>query len=66
MKRIDLPGSGTLYVRDAAADAVQQSVTKRHAVVVRECEARGWDIDNLGIEQILKIRALPEWKDAAP
>ncbi len=39
-------------------------VQKRHDIVMKHCKSTGWDIDNLSIDQIIQIRALPEWKAA--
>lgn len=44
-------------------DRAARVVAARDAIARRECAARGWDVGALSFEQILVIRALPEWKE---
>ena len=39
-------------------------ILKRAKIVTDYCELKGWDSDNLSMEQILEIRNLKSWKDA--
>lgn len=37
---------------------------KRRVFVVKYCETKGWDPENLSLDQIMEIRQQPEWKAA--
>ena len=43
----------------------EQIFRTRHDVSVKWCQENGKDIDNLDFSDILEIRKLPEWKEAA-
>lgn len=56
----------TDQIRDsliAAAPEYGDLFTARDAVVTAYCEANGITKDDISIEQLLEIRALPEWQD---
>lgn len=38
-------------------------ILARHEIVTKYCEEKGWDMEDLTIEQILEIRNLEEWKN---
>lgn len=40
------------------------TILDRDAVVKSYCQDKGWNPDDLTIEQILEIRALPDWINA--
>lgn len=46
------------------AKSLGQVIVDREAVVARICRERGWDRDELSMDQILAIRATPEWQQA--
>lgn len=47
----------------AAAPEHGDLITGRDAVVTAYCEAKGIAKDDISIEQLLEIRALPEWQN---
>ena len=38
-------------------------IQERDEIVKKYCEEKGWDFKNLSIEQLLEVRALPEWQN---
>jgi len=38
-------------------------VTARGKIAEGYCAKRGWNMNELSLEQLLEIRRLPEWKD---
>lgn len=45
-----------------AAPEHEDTIMRRDRVANRICAERGWDKDDLTIEQILEIRKDPEWQ----
>jgi hypothetical protein len=43
---------------------MESIIKKRHEISVAYCQEKGWDIDDLTVEQILEIRQQPGWRDA--
>lgn len=50
-----------------ADDHMQRVLEARGAFVTAYCRSKGWpeDPDELTMEQVMEIRAQPEWKNAA-
>ena len=58
---------GIRQMRDAmlrSAPEHADTILDRDAVVRAYCAEKGWDPDKLGIDQVLEIRALPDWQNA--
>jgi hypothetical protein len=66
MPRIKLPNSQITFSASSPAQAIaeQALINARHAFVVAQCRERGWpeDPNELTIDQILEIRAMPGWE----
>lgn len=42
----------------------EQCLLKRYTIEVAYIKSKGWDFDNLTLEQISEIRSQQNWKDA--
>lgn len=52
-------------IRDALVEAAPEhakTIMTRDEVATRICDERGWDKNDLSIEQVLEIRDDPDWK----
>ena len=64
---VKLPGGGAcLSLGPQSVEEIQALIERRHKISVGYCERMGWpaDPEKLSWDQILEIRALPEWKSA--
>jgi len=43
---------------------IAEVIKRRHAISKAYCDKKGWDFNNLSIDQIFEIRKQQEWKDA--
>ena len=43
---------------------IKTIIQERAKIVKKYCEEKGYDVENLSLDQILEIRALPEWINA--
>lgn len=48
---------------DAAAASINKTISTRQEISLKYCKEKGWptDPEQLSFDQILEIRALPEW-----
>ena len=59
--------SETDRIRKAIIDALpaeREAIEERHRVIDEWCRANGKDRDSLSSEDMIAIRALPEWQNA--
>ena len=46
-----------------SVEHIMRVMSARHSVVTKYCGDKGWDINNLTVEQIFEIRDTEEWKN---
>ena len=64
---VKFPGGGTaISLGPQSPDEIQALIERRHKIAMDYCEKKGWptDFEKLSWEQVLEVRALPEWKNA--
>jgi len=62
MPEIKTPYGDTVFcATQEQADTTLKVLHARHAFALQYSQQKGWDFDDLSIEQILEIRKQPEW-----
>ena len=68
MEKIDIPGTNLQIIAESKdqADSIIKTISGRTSIAQAYCKSKCWptELEQLTFEQILEIRALPEWKAA--
>lgn len=67
--QVALPGGKivSVFSGEHTEEELRRVVVARQEIASNYCESKGWPtlFENLSLDQILEIRALPEWINAA-